>query len=135
MQLLNLHISNNEELKSQILLSEQKDGKSLYQFLFEQAMPELISNKDKKKEEDKDKELLKKTRVKDIPENKFIPIEDIKEEKKDDNEDNNLNEELNQISNEFLLNCFTNTNNPKIIGKLLKIIYFQRKLGKKNKQN
>ena len=135
LQLLNLHISNNEELKSQILLSEQKDGKSLYQFLFEQAMPELISNKDKKKEEDKDKELLKKTRVKDIPENKFIPIEDIKEEKKDDNEDNNLNEELNQISNEFLLNCFTNTNNPKIIGKLLKIIYFQRKLGKKNKQN
>ena len=108
LQLLNLHISNNEELKSQILLSEQKDGKSLYQFLFEQAMPELISNKDKKKEEDKDKELLRKTRVKDIPENKFIPIEDIKEEKKDDNEDNNLNEELNQISNEFLLNCFPN---------------------------
>ena len=130
LQLLNLQMTSNEELKTEILFKTQEDGKNLINFLIEQAMPELQS-KEEPKEEIKKDELIKKEDSTN-KDNKFILIENIKEEKPEDNDKENIKQELNQISNDLLLNCFNNVTNSKIIGQLLKIIYLQRKYEKKN---
>ena len=138
LHLLNLQISSNEEIKEDILFKEQKDGKNLFNFLFQHAMPELLTLEEDKKEEEKEELISSETDMNsdniDYSKEKFILLENIKEEKKDESNDN-LTEELSQICNEFLLNCFNNTSNPKIISQLLNIIYLQRKYDKKNNKS
>ena len=56
MQLLNLQISSNEEIKEQILFKQQKNNKNFFDFLLEHAFPELLNIKNEKsdsKEEEK----------------------------------------------------------------------------------
>ena len=137
LQLLNLQISSNEEIKEKLLFTEIKDGENFFKFLFEHAMPELLTLNEEKKEElistennDTNKS-EEKEQSQSQSEDKFILLENIKEEKKDEPDDN-ITEELSQICNEFLLNCFNNTSNPKIISQLLNIIYLQRKYDKKH---
>ena len=48
MQLLNLQISSNEEIKEQILFRAQKNNKNFFDFLFEHAFPELLNIKNEK---------------------------------------------------------------------------------------
>ena len=135
LQLLNLQIPSNEEMKEKILFTEYEDGKNFFNFLFEHAMPELLTLKEEKKEElisteNNDANNTDK-KEQSQSEDKFILLENMKEEKKNEPDDN-LTEELSQICNEFILNCFNNTSNPKIISQLLNIIYLQRKYDKKN---
>ena len=118
LQLLNLQISSNEEIKEQLLFTEIKDGENFFKFLYEHAMPELLTLNEEKKEElistennDTNKS-EEKEQSQSQSEDKFILLENIKKKKKGEPDDN-ITEELSQICNEFLLNCFNNTSNPK----------------------
>jgi len=135
LQLLNLQIPSNEEMKEKILFTEYEYGKNFFNFLFEHAMPELLTLKEEKKEElistENNDTNNRDKKEQSQSEDKFILLENMKEEKKNEPDDN-LTEELSQICNEFILNCFNDTSNPKIISQLLNIIYLQRKYDKKN---
>ena len=61
---------------------------------------------------------------------KFICLEDIKEEKK---VDNLSKEELNELYNKIILDCFNNSKDPKIIIKLIEFISLLKNNVKKNK--
>ena len=82
LQLLNLQISKNEEIKSDIIIKSQEEGtKSLYNFLLENAMPEIYKkNESKEKRNSKDLNLNKKKSLNE----KFILIENINEEEDKD---------------------------------------------------
>ena len=136
MQLLNLQISSNEEIKEQILFKQQKNNKNFFDFLFEHAFPELLNIKNEKSDSKEEEKISlkndKDSENKEESEEKYIFLENIKEEKKEEINDD-LSEELNQICNEILMNCFNHTKNPKLIRELLNIIYLQRNYDKKNK--
>ena len=136
LQLLNLQISSDESIKKEILFKEQEGNDNLFNFLFEHAMPELLKYNKKEKKEEKEKLISSSENDTNNTQNenyesKFILLENIKEEKEETTEDN-FSEELSQICNEFLLNIFKNTDNPKLIAQLLRIINMQREYDKKN---
>ena len=134
LKFLSLQITNNDPLKSEILFNNQQSkDKTLFDFLLEHAIPE-ITDKSNKKEANKknEEEIISLNKPKAIEESKFILLENIKEDKKDENDDDNFEEELSTISNDFLLNCFDNTSDPKLISQLLNIIYLIKKYEENN---
>ena len=121
LQILKTQIKGNDKLKKEILFREE-NGKTLFNFFFEKLTSE-ISNKSKK-EEEKNYNI---TNYEKEENSKFICLENIKEEKKDSSK-----EELIEISDDFLLNSFEGTDDPKLISELLKLIYILKNSRTKN---
>ena len=124
LKLLEAPIKENPKLKNEILFKET-NGKSLYQFLLQKCITQF------KKEEKKEESLIdtdNNENNENEENNKFICLENLKEEKKEDNS----NEELIKISNKFILQCFEGTREPKLIAELLKMINLIRKARKRN---
>ena len=123
LQLLKTLIKDNDKYKNEILLRET-EGKSLLKFLIKQIKSQIESKKDKEKSLMDDE-----NETKDSNNNKFIFLEDIKEEKKDKD---TSKDEIIEISNNFVLDCFEETKDPKLIYELLKIIQLIKDSKEKN---
>ena len=125
LQLLKTQINENDKLKNTILFKET-EGKTLFNYLLQKSISNL------KKEVNKEESLISTDNNNDNTgekeDNKFICLDNIKEEKKDDSSD----EELIEISNEFILNCLEGTKDPKLIAELLKILSFLKNTINKN---
>ena len=129
LKLLEAPIKEDQKLKDEILFKET-NGRSLYDFLLKKSISQF------KKEEKKEEESLIDTDSNENNDNegnnKFICLENLKEEKKDDKS----NEELIDICNKFMLKCFEGTRNPKLVLELIKIINLIRnKKGNGNDNN
>ena len=112
LQILKTQIKGNEELKKEILFKEE-NGNSLYNFLLEKITSKINPKKNEETLIDNDDNPANENGEN----NKFICLENIKEEVKDTS-----NEELIEISHEFIFDSFDRTNDPKIISELLKLI-------------
>jgi len=121
LKLLDVPIQEDPKLKNEILFKET-NGKSLYGFLLQKSISQF------KKEEKKEESLIDTDNNENEENNKFICLENLKEEKKEDNS----NEELIEISNKFILKCFEGARDPKLVEELLKIIKLIRKARRKN---
>ena len=124
LKLLEAPIKENQKLKNEILFKET-NGKSLYEFLLKKSISQF------KKEGKKEESLIdtdNNENNENEENNKFICLENLKEEKKEDNSD----EELIEISNKFILKCFEGARDPKLVAELLKIIKLIRKARRKN---
>ena len=129
LQLLKTQIKNNDKLKNEILFKET-DGKSLLKFLIEKIKTHIELNK-KKKEESLIDDTNETNEKEETDNSKFIFLENIEEEKKDI--DTTKDEDgLIEIYNEFILDCFEGTKEPKLISELLKIINLIRDSKEKN---
>ena len=121
LKLLETPIKEDEKLKNEILFKETEDGTTLFNYLLQKCLSQIKSNF--KKEEP-----LIDIDIKENNDNeKFICLENIKEEKKEDTSE----QELIEISNTFILKCFEGTKDPKLISELLKIINLLKNSKKK----
>ena len=132
-KLFNIILKDNNELKNEILF-KNTDGQTLFELLFNkfknQVKADSSSNEDNQacsyniiSQNDNEEKSQKE-------EEKFICLETIKEEKK---EDTKSIEELNELCYEFILNYFKETNTPKSISNLLKMINLLKKAINKNR--
>ena len=115
LKLLEAPIKEDQKLKDEILFKET-NGRTLYDFLLKKSTSQF--QKEEKKEEESLIDLNSNENNENEDNNKFICLDNLKEEKKDDTS----NKELIDISNKFMLKCFEGTKNPKLILELIKII-------------
>ena len=128
LKLLEAPIKEDQKLKDKILFKET-NGKTLYDFLLKKSTSHF--QKEEKKEEESLIDTDSNENNENESNNKFICLDNLKEEKKDDTS----NEELIDISNKFMLKCFEGTKNPKLILELIKIINLIIKTKKGNGNN
>jgi ubiquitin carboxyl-terminal hydrolase 34 len=123
LQLLKSQINDNDKLKKEILFKET-DGRTLFNYLLQKN----LSNLKKSTSEEEPLISTDNNDTSENEENKFICLENLKEEKKDNSSD----EELIEISNEFIINCLEGTKEPKLIAELFNILRFLKKSIEKN---
>ena len=130
-KLFEISLKDDEKLKNDILFKE-KEGHSLFELLFNICQSQIDTDSKKNDDNDNTNNLSSQNENEDKEkfEDKFICLENIKNEKK---EDNSSKEELNELCNTFILNCFKETKNPKLISKLLYMISSLKKAFKKKK--
>ena len=132
LKLFIVSIKDNEKLKNEILFKE-KEGEILFNLLFKRCISQFDNENKNADSNNNILDSLTKNEEGNKSENeedKFICLETIKEEKK---EDNSSTEELNELCNDFIIDCFKESKNPKIVSKLLEIINLLKKSLKKKK--
>ena len=142
LKLFDISVNNDDAKKSEIVLSKDKtNGESLFNLIYQKYISILSKNLGEKKTEDN--QLTSKT---DDEENKtdtdnnkdnnetdndkFILLEDVKEEKQ---EDNSSTEELHKLYSELVFNTLNYSNDQSLIPKLIILINILKKAAKKEK--
>ena len=126
MNILIKRIKNNEESKY-VIANKEIEGKTLIEIILEK----IYKNEEKEKEKE---DLINEPINTDEETSKFINLDSIKENKEQKKE--GISKEIKYICNDYLIECFKSSKDPKIFKELTSIIkLLNEKIGNENEEN
>ena len=129
MNILIKRIKNNPDIKNSIITKEI-EGKTLIELILEK----LYKNEENEKEKENEKnELITTETINTDEEPKFINLDTIQPEKPKEN--NELTKEIKDICNDYLIECFKSSKDPKIMKELSAIIKLLNEKSPESEEN